>query len=411
MPAKRKKEEVARQFFRWLVWQRNGLYYADGRSGNRVNAGRHSLGTDDRAAALEALTRLDLVQAVTHGLADPKLLGDQTAPLPLSEGRRLYEENVGRHRVVGGVRPATSKRYRAVLDKFLPFAEGRGVRTWNRVDVDLVQAYAAHLAVAKFADGTIRFELNQIKTVVKCLIRLEHLTGVKPLVLKVEKPDGTTTYCWTPEQVRAMLDHCRARPDLAWLQAVLVGLSCTGLRISELASLRWSDVDWDANVIRLTDEGGVTRHRRGPGRQTKSGRGRSFPINPSLAAVLKAMKKSTDGLIYHGPLGGRLKPDTVRAIFVREVLGPLEARFATPPGETGFADGRLHSFRHYFCSRCAAEGIPERVVMWWLGHQDSKMISHYFHLFDSEAQRHMKRLDLVGGEPGGVAGQCGNGDG
>jgi integrase len=40
-----------------------------------------------------------------------------------------------------------------------------------------------------------------------------------------------------------MLDHCRNRADLTWLEAVIVGLACTGLPISELASLRWSDVD------------------------------------------------------------------------------------------------------------------------------------------------------------------------
>jgi integrase len=404
MPAKRKKEEVTGQFFRWLVWQRNGVYYADGRSGNEVNAGRHSLGTDDRTAALEALRRLDLVQAVAHGLADPKLLDEPVRPLALADGRRLFETFVNRPRVVGGVRPATAKRYRAVMDKFLPFAEQRGVRSWNQVNAGLLQAYAAHLTTAEYADATLRLELDLLKSIVKWLIREDHLTGVKPIVLEVAKPDGTTTYCWRPEEVRAMLDHCRGRVDLAWLEAVLIGLACTGLRISELASLRWSDVDWSANVIRLTDEGRATRHRRAQRRQTKSGRGRSFPINEALAAALKKMERKPDGRIYHGPLGGKLKPDTVRVIFVREVIELLKAKFPSAPDAVGFADGRLHSFRHFFCSRCATEGTPERVVMDWLGHADSKMVRHYFHLFDQEAQRHMARLDFVGGGPGGGAG-------
>jgi integrase len=409
MPAKRKKEEVNGQFFRWLVWLRNGTYYADGRSANPVNAGRHSLGTDDRSAALEALKRLDLVVAVGHGLADRSVLVDRALPLPLADGRRLYEAHVGRARVVGGVRQSTAKRYRAVLDKFLAFAPSQGIRSWNQVDADALQRYAAHLVGADHADATLRVELNTLKQLVRWLITAGHLAGATPIVLPVEKPDGTTTYCWRPDEVRAMLDHCQNRPDLNWLNAVLLGLCCTGLRISELAALRWSDVDWRANVITLTDEGRATRRRPGRPRETKSGRNRSFPINPALVEVLKRLTKAADGLIYHGPLGGRLKPDTVRVIFVREVLGPLKEKFPADGDVASFADGRLHSFRHYFCSKCATEGVPERVVMDWLGHTDSKMVKHYFHLHNEEAQRQMQRLDFVGGQLGGVAKPSGTG--
>jgi hypothetical protein len=80
------------------------------------------------------------------------------------------------------------------------------------------------------------------------------------------------------------------------------------------------------------------------------------------------LTRAKDGLIFHGPRGGVLKPDTVGNILVRDVLTPRSGRFPTPPGEAGFLDGRLHSCRHYFASQCAALGISEQVVMAWLGH-------------------------------------------
>lgn len=110
------------------------------------------------------------------------------------------------------------------------------------------------------------------------------------------------------------------------------------------------------------------------------------------------MKPTEDGLVFHGPLGGKVKPDTVRNILIREVLTPLAARFSTPEDETGFVDGRLHSFRHYFCSTCANMGVPEQVVKEWLGHSDSKMVKHYYHLHHDEAQRQMQRLDFLGND-------------
>lgn len=64
-----------------------------------------------------------------------------------------------------------------------------------------------------------------------------------------------------------------------------------------------------------------------------------------------------------------LKPDTVRTIRLRDVLTPLAKRVPLPEEELGFKDGRLHSFRHYFCSTCANGGEPETVVRKWLGHR------------------------------------------
>jgi integrase len=67
---------------------------------------------------------------------------------------------------------------------------------------------------------------------------------------------------------------------------VLLALACTGLRISELASLGWSDIDVDRNMILVTGETASARFGRKP-RQTKTGRGRSFPIHEALQPVLE----------------------------------------------------------------------------------------------------------------------------
>ncbi len=75
------------------------------------------------------------------------------------------------------------------------------------------------------------------------------------------------------------------------------------------------------------------------------------------------MPHHADGRIFHGPLDGKIKADTVRRILIRDVLTPLTPCFSSESGEVGFADGRLHSFRHYFCSNCANRKVAERVLM------------------------------------------------
>jgi integrase len=96
--------------------------------------------------------------------------------------------------------------------------------------------------------------------------------------------------------------------------------------------------------------------------------------------------------VFHGPRGGLLKADTLRVVLRRDVLAPLAERFPAAAGETGFADGRLHSFRHYFVSKCARDGVPEQTVMRWVGHQDSNIVRRYFHLHDETAQQQMGRV-------------------
>jgi len=98
--------------------------------------------------------------------------------------------------------------------------------------------------------------------------------------------------------------------------------------------------------------------------------------------------------------GGSPQPNTVRRVLVREVIGPRTERFPTPEGERGFKDGRLHSFRHAFCSTYANSGVPERMVMAWLGHHDSAMIRHYDHLQDELARRTTRRPGFLGGAGG-----------
>jgi integrase len=90
-------------------------------------------------------------------------------------------------------------------------------------------------------------------------------------------------------------------------------------------------------------------------------------------------------------------------VLIREVLTPLSAQFPSAPDQVSVGDGRLPSFRHTFCSRCPNSGVPEQVVKEWLGHRDSLMVRHDYHLHDAEAQRQMSSRKLLNESGGSVA--------
>ena len=70
-------------------------------------------------------------------------------------------------------KPVSRKRYKAVTDKFLPFAQSRGVRTWNQVDSALLQRYGNHLEANGYAYATMYLELTCLKQIVGWLANVQ----------------------------------------------------------------------------------------------------------------------------------------------------------------------------------------------------------------------------------------------
>jgi integrase len=81
----------------------------------------------------------------------------------------------------------------------------------------------------------------------------------------------------------------RAAPDVnPTFGAILRLLILTGCRKSEIAGLRWSEVDLDETVIRL------------PGSRTKNKRPHLVPLAPAAVAVLKTAPRISDALVFVG---------------------------------------------------------------------------------------------------------------
>lgn len=395
MPKKRDNITMVSHHFSWIIYQRDGVFYADGRN-NSKPLGRYSLGVKTKEEIPERLYQLDDV--LSSSRTNPISLKTKE-PLVLEEGRRLYMEHQSRPRSLGGVKTSSFKRYRAVMDKFIAFCKTEvKISNWDQVDTLVLEKYASWLDKNGYAYRTQYLEIICLKQVINWVVENELILKPAKINIKVSKARGSDTYCWMPGEVQAMIALCEANVKLHWLGGVIGALASTGLRISELASLRWADIDFENQRIQIKDESslaGIKKTKREV-RTTKSSRSRSFPIHNTLQPILERLKvlKSRDDLVFHGPLGGRLKPDTIRNILKREVLSPLAVRFPVAGGAKGFNDGRLHSFRHFFCSACANNRVPEAMVMSWLGHQDSEMVRYYYHLHDDVARQFMSEVRL-----------------
>ncbi len=397
MPRPTKQDVISCNFFTWILYLRStGVWYADGR-GNGCGLKRYSLGKTNRSDAIAMLKTLDANMAVSVGKVSASIISHSKL-LPIQEGIDTYIQHARRPAILGGVRPATLKRYHAIFEKFSKFCACDHINCWQQINKPVLEKYGRWLDESDYAYATQFIELATINQVIKYLsLTKKSLPADSYQPLRLQKSDAVTRFCYSPEQVEAIIVLCSKDPALRWLACVVVFLATTGLRISELASLRWSDINMTSNIITLPDNSRRgNRDQRAKARTTKGHCTRSFPIHPDLRRLLEQLDHHGDGRIIHGPLGGVLKPDTVRVILIREVIEPLKNLFPDQLGEEGFAKGRLHSFRHYFCSACADAGIPEQMLMAWMGHKSSRMIRHYYHLRHTSSQTQMNKLNLVG---------------
>ena len=182
----------------------------------------------------------------------------------------------------------------------------------------------------------------------------------------------------------------RLWPELSYrplMLALCKTAHATGLRLGELAALRWSDVD-------LTDRELHVRRTfvEGIGEQPpKSGEARTIDLVPSAATVLEQWYRLAggDGLVFEREEGGYLTSGYV----TKQVLYPALGRAGVPRvGESG-RKRDFHSFRHTF-ARLALEGGGE--ITWvkeQLGHSSITLtVDLYGHWSRASKKAQAERL-------------------
>jgi integrase len=162
------------------------------------------------------------------------------------------------------------------------------------------------------------------------------------------------------------------------LRVIVLAAAVTGIRQSELIGLRWRDVDWRSQRIRIRNAF-VRGEHSGEGKSELSTR-RSVPMTDRLMSELKQWR---DRSAFRG--NGQL-------VFAHPELGtPLDRtkvtrQFQAACRAAGVPVIRFHDLRHTFATQLAASGVPLRTIQEFLGHADLKTTQVYAHYARSEAE-------------------------
>ncbi len=169
------------------------------------------------------------------------------------------------------------------------------------------------------------------------------------------------------------------------LRVVILAAAMSGLRQSELLGLRWRDVDWAAQRIRVRNAF-VRGEHSSEGKSDLSTR-RSVPMATRLAKELDRWSTQTlygadDDLVFaHPHTGNPLDRSKVTR------------RFQDACRQAGVAVITFHNLRHTFATRLAASGEPLRSIQEFLGHADSKTTQIYAHY--APATNEVARVDAA----------------
>jgi integrase len=134
------------------------------------------------------------------------------------------------------------------------------------------------------------------------------------------------------------------------LRPIIITALTTGMRLGEILSLRWIQVNFEAGFIQVE--------------HSKNGKIRKIPINSLLKKTLKNVKR--DGGEY---------------VFMRKGRPRISIRTAWHAAlrRAGIKDCRFHDLRHNFASYSLLYGADLVSLRDILGHVDIKMTSRYAH--------------------------------
>ena len=167
---------------------------------------------------------------------------------------------------------------------------------------------------------------------------------------------------YSPEEVMALVRAADSEQD----GAIFLTAAFTGLRLGELIALRWQDIDFAAETIRVRASfsyGALTA--------PKSGKVRSVPMVEAVAQALARLSgrerfMDDDDLVFPGIGGDHLDGSALRR------------RYKDAIKSAGLRPIRFHDLRHCFGS-LAINRASLVDVQAWMGHADITTTMRYLH--------------------------------
>lgn len=235
-----------------------------------------------------------------------------------------------------------------------------------------LQAFLAHRYEQGSKNRSAARLLSSMRRFYAWLLRERRITHDPVALIEAPKPEQPLPKTLSEQQVEDLLNA----PDLNVAlglrdRAMLEMLYATGLRVSELVGLAFSQVSIDPGVIRVMGKGGKER---------------LVPLGEQAIDCLQAYMRSARAelMAQHLPCNSLFVTQRGKGM-TRQAFWYLLKRYAL---QAGINPDTLspHTLRHAFATHLLNHGADLRVVQMLLGHSDISTTQIYTHVANQRLQ-------------------------
>jgi integrase len=238
-----------------------------------------------------------------------------------------------------------------LVNKLSRFFSGRRL---NDINAFMVEEYKKE-RLLEVSPATVNREVACCKAMFNKAVEWGLIKDSPVKTVKLLREKNTRTRFLEKEEIIRLVDNCSKH-----LRPVVIVAVGTGMRKGEILGLKWSDIDFNNNIIYLLD--------------TKNGERRNVPLSKWCRAALIKIRKHPESPYVFCHKDG--KP------FIN-----MRKSFKSALDGAGISDFRFHDLRHTFASQLIKLGFDVRTVQELMGHKSMDMVMRYTHLSPNQKSR------------------------
>jgi len=174
------------------------------------------------------------------------------------------------------------------------------------------------------------------------------------------------------------------------LQYMLSVLVYTGVRRGEMFNLKFSNINFDENIITITSD-------RDSGFITKNKKTRHIPIHPVLKEKLLFLEQNW--ICPHFNIISPREPHQRQYLFCHrngKNIKDIKTTWNKAKARAGYPNLKIHHLRHFFCSVLHKYTNDIYFVSRVLGHSDIQVTQRYCHLLGGYTQQQILKMPVIG---------------
>ncbi len=324
-----------------------------------------SSGISDAISRLERLARQDRVDAaVVRDVVNGILIASGHEAVGAVTSRGWCD--TWRKSKSGAVAESSKTKYEQVCRDWLAFLGAKADKPLELISKADVVAFRDSRAKTGLASRTVNEAVKLIRCIYAEAVEQGHLgrnpfAGVDPLK---NSADHTRRLPFTSAEVATLIRTAEGE----WRGVILVAAT-TGLRLKDVAKLRWGALNLEESLIRI--------------RATKNGAYLTLPIHTELLAWLSTQTRG----IGAAPLFPKLSTksgsgntglsESFKRLMKRAGISDGKPEHKSGNSGRRFSQKSFHSLRHFTASQLATAGVRSDVACHITGHADAEVHGHY----------------------------------